>query len=53
MGERPEFVVKKGECARIATGGMLPGGADSVVMLEHTQQIDERMIEILKACFTG
>ncbi len=53
MGERPEFVVKKGECARIATGGMLPGGADSVVMFEHTQQMDERMIEILKPVSPG
>jgi molybdopterin molybdotransferase len=53
MGERPEFVLKKGECARIATGGMLPEGADSIVMLEHSQQIDERMIEILRPVSPG
>ena len=53
MGERPEFFLKKGECARIATGGMLPEGADSIVMFEHSQQIDERMIEILRPVSPG
>lgn len=48
MGEEPDFELKKGEVARIATGGMLPKGADAVVMLEHTQQIDEAMIEVVK-----
>ncbi|MBP1749150.1 MAG: molybdenum cofactor biosynthesis protein [Deltaproteobacteria bacterium] len=53
MGERPEFGIKKGECAKIATGGMLPEGADSVVMFEHTQQIDGKMLEILKPVSPG
>lgn len=53
MGEKPEFVLNKGEVARIATGGMLPEGADSVVMLEHTQQVDEKMIEVLKPVSPG
>jgi len=53
MGERPEFWVNKGECAKIATGGMLPEGTDSVVMFEHTQQIDGRMLEILKPVSPG
>jgi molybdopterin molybdotransferase len=48
MGEAPIFELKKGEVAKIATGGMLPRGADSVVMLEHTQKVDERMIEVIK-----
>ena len=37
MGEEADFTLKRGTCARIATGGMLPGGADAVVMVEHTQ----------------
>ena len=53
MGEEPEFGIKKGECAKIATGGMLPEGADSVVMFEHTQQIDRKMLEILKPVSPG
>jgi molybdopterin molybdotransferase len=53
MGEEPEFKLKKGEVAKIATGGMLPEGADSVVMLEHTQQVDEKMIEVVKPVAPG
>ena len=53
MGEKPGFVLRKGECAKIATGGMLPEGSDSVVMFEHTQQINEKMIEILKPVSPG
>lgn len=53
MGEKPEVVLEKGEVAKIATGGMLPEGADSVVMLEHTQQVDEKIIEILKPVSPG
>ncbi|MBM4128719.1 MAG: molybdopterin molybdotransferase MoeA [Nitrospira sp.] len=48
MGEEPGFGLKKGEVAKIATGGMLPRGADAVVMLEHTQKVDEGMIEVVK-----
>jgi molybdopterin molybdotransferase len=53
MGKEPEFKLKKGEVAKIATGGMLPEGADSVVMLEHTQQVDEKMIEVVKPIAPG
>jgi molybdopterin molybdotransferase len=53
MGEEPSFKIKKGESARIATGGMLPQGSDSVVMVEHVQQIDEKMIEVMKPVAPG
>jgi molybdopterin molybdotransferase len=53
MGEKPEFLLKKSEAARIATGGMLPQGADAVVMLEHTQHVDEKMIEVVKPVSPG
>ena len=36
MGESADFTLKRGECARISTGGMLPAGADAAVMVEHT-----------------
>ena len=39
MGQEPEFELQSGQCALIHTGGMLPTGADAVVMLEYTQQI--------------
>lgn len=37
----PEVSVVPGECARIATGGVLPDGADAVIMVEHTQEMNE------------
>ena len=37
MGGPPRFSLRSGECALIHTGGMLPDGADAVVMLEYTQ----------------
>ena len=49
MGEVPTVSVKTGEAVRIATGGMLPDGADSVVMVEHTQALDEHTLEIFKS----
>ena len=49
MGEVPTVLVKTGEAVRIATGGMLPDGADSVVMVEHTQALDEHTLEIFKS----
>ena len=36
MGQAPAFLLHRGQCARIATGGMLPSGADAAVMVEHT-----------------
>ncbi len=49
MGEVPTVTVKTGEAVRIATGGMLPDGADSVVMIEHTQTLDEHTLEVFKS----
>lgn len=39
MGSSPSLGIGIGECAQIHTGGMLPEGADAVVMLESTQTI--------------
>ena len=36
MGENTSLSLNEGECIKISTGGMLPEGADSVVMVEHT-----------------
>ena len=49
MGEVPTVSVKAGQAVRIATGGMLPQGADSVVMVEHTQALDEHTLEVFKS----
>lgn len=53
MGEAPVGQVTKGCCFKIPTGGLLPAGADSVVMLEHTVPVDESMIEVVKGVGSG
>jgi molybdopterin molybdotransferase len=49
MGRVPDFELTAGKAARISTGGMLPKGADAVVMVEHTQTIDDTSVEIYKS----
>ena len=53
MGESPKLTIGPGEAARIATGGMLPHGADSVVMIEHTEVIDDTTIEVYRSVAPG
>jgi len=45
MGVRPEFKITPGEVVKISTGGMLPEGANAVMMVEYTEQIDDINIE--------
>jgi molybdopterin molybdotransferase len=49
MGQVPDFELALNRAARISTGGMLPEGADAVVMVEHTQTIDDTSVEIYKS----
>jgi len=53
IDQLPEISLLPGECARIATGGVLPDGADAVVMVEHTQEMDGTTIEIRKSVAPG
>jgi molybdopterin molybdotransferase len=47
MGDVPPFEIGAGQCALIHTGGMLPKGADAVVMLEYTQRISDSKVSRL------
>lgn len=53
MGQVPDFQIRHGQAARISTGGMLPPGADAVVMVEHTAMLDDAYIEIFKSAAPG
>jgi molybdopterin molybdotransferase len=53
MGQDPKGEVKTGQAWRIATGGMLPVGADAVVMVEYTEELDSRTIGIIKPVAPG
>jgi len=46
MGEMSRSTLHRGDCAQISTGGMLPEGADAVVMVEYTQKIEDGVVEI-------
>lgn len=48
MGQEILTPVESGHCFRIATGGMLPPGADAIAMIEHSQTLDHQTIEIYK-----
>ena len=53
MGRAPEFNLSAGRCARISTGGMLPEGADAVIMVEHTREADAETVEISRSLAPG
>jgi molybdopterin molybdotransferase len=53
MGNKPDFAVGPGEAVQISTGGMLPTDADSVVMIEHTEAIDDTTIEVYRSVAPG
>ena len=53
MGQAPDFSVGPGQAARISTGGMLPDGADCVVMVEHTDAVDGSTIEVHRSQAPG
>lgn len=53
MGKDAGFSIASAQCGLIHTGGMLPEGADAVVMLEDAQQLPRGEIEIYRPVATG
>lgn len=53
MGKEVSGKVKPGQAFAIPTGGMLPDNCDAVVMLEYTNELDNRTIEVYKAVAPG
>lgn len=53
MGKAAGFEIAPGEAAHIPTGGMLPAGADAVVMVEYTAMLDETTVEVARAAGPG
>jgi len=53
MGEETGLSLESGEAAAVATGGMLPQGADAVLMIENTEKIDSSTIETSKSLAVG
>jgi molybdopterin molybdotransferase len=53
MGEEALTPLVKGHACGISTGGMLPPGADAVVMLEHSQLLPDGTVEVLRPVAPG
>jgi len=56
-GREPTIAVAPGTATVIATGGMIPRGADAVVMVEHTEAIEQPdggvVVEVARAAVAG
>ena len=53
MGEGAEFDLNPEECVAVPTGGALPKGADSVVMVEYTEDYGDGTIGVSKSAAPG
>ncbi len=53
MGQAATVSVGVGQAVLVHTGGMVPEGADAVVMVENTQRVDEASIEVMKPVAEG
>lgn len=53
MGEKPSMKLSKGEAVYVPTGGELPENADTMVMIEYTENLNDGFIYINKAGAPG
>ncbi len=53
MGRPAEVVVRAGSAVAVPTGGVLPDGADAVVMVEHTQETMPGSVEVVRPVAPG
>jgi len=53
MGAAPEVAVRPGGCVAMPTGGVLPDGADAVVMVEYTAETMPGTIEVTRPVAPG
>ena len=53
VGELPQLELAIGCVAEIPTGGVLPAGADAVVMVEHTHALGGGRIEVVRPAAAG
>ncbi|MGB4595588.1 MAG: gephyrin-like molybdotransferase Glp [Anaerolineaceae bacterium] len=53
MGEAADLVIHSNECAMVPTGGEVPQGADTVVMLEYVEAIGSQQYAFYKPSAPG
>ncbi|KXG77581.1 molybdopterin molybdotransferase MoeA [Thermotalea metallivorans] len=53
MGEGTNLKIRSGEAVYVPTGGMIPEGADGVVMVEYAESLDEGTIAVYQSVAPG
>jgi molybdopterin molybdotransferase len=53
MGKKPSDPIAPGQCVYVPTGGMLPEGANAMVMVEHSEPFGEGQVAIYSAVSQG
>jgi molybdopterin molybdotransferase len=53
MGKTASFSIRAGQCALVPTGGMIPGGADAVVMIEYSEPFDPETVAVYEPAAAG
>ncbi|HZW82599.1 MAG TPA: gephyrin-like molybdotransferase Glp [Candidatus Deferrimicrobium sp.] len=53
MGEAAQYSLAQGQAVWIPTGGMLPEGADAVVMVEYTEEVGAGLVTINRPVTIG
>ncbi len=53
MGQSPGIDIRDGQAVYVPTGGMLPDGADAVVMIEYVEKFDENSIAVYDSVSPG
>ena len=53
MGKPATVILSSGQCVYVPTGGMLPQGADAMVMVEHSEPFGEGQVAIYDSVSPG
>lgn len=53
MGEQTNAIIEPGEAIYVPTGGMIPRGANGVIMIEYVEKIDSETLLIYKSISEG
>jgi len=53
MGETASMKLSPGEAIGVSTGSMVPEGADAIVIIEHTDILDDETIEVVRPVAPG
>lgn len=53
IGTVPQLEIKEGQCAYVPTGGMIPEGADAMVMVEYSEEFTANEMAIYKSVASG